>query len=332
MEKIDTKTKIINFIENRERVSITQLVDFLGFSRQIVHRHLSQLINNGVLKKEGTPPKVFYSLADTEKEHIDFKIPKELSDIIDDNFFQINPKGERQEGVTAFVEWCNKRGFNVEKKAKEYKETLNKYEKYKKDGLISGMYKMKKTFTEAYLDEVFYLDFYNIEIFGKTKLGQMMLYAKQSQNRKLIKELTEEIKNKVLKLIKDKKIDAVGFVPPTVKREVQFIKEIEKNLNLPLPKILLSKIKGEYVVPQKTLNKLEDRIENAKQIRLHAMGKVVDNKIPIYRNILLIDDALGSGATINEIARQIKNLNLSKKVTGLAITGSFSGFDVISEV
>ena len=49
--------------------------------------------------------------------------------------------------------------------------------------------------------------------------------------------------------------------------------------------------------------------------------------------MLLIDDAVGSGATLNETAKQIRNKKLaSGKIIGLAITGSFKGFDVISEV
>lgn len=43
-------------------------------------------------------------------------------------------------------------------------------------------------------------------------------------------------------------------------------------------------------------------------------------------------DAIGSGATLNEIACQIKSKNIAKKVVGLSITGSFQGFDIISEV
>ncbi|MCX6791373.1 MAG: hypothetical protein NTV62_04290, partial [Candidatus Gribaldobacteria bacterium] len=114
--------------------------------------------------------------------------------------------------------------------------------------------------------------------------------------------------------------------PPTVKREVQFMKELEKNLALKNNKIEVTKIKTSVVVPQKTLNKLEDRVENAKKTF------VVEGNEG-YKNILLIDDAIGSGATLNEIALQIRERGIiSGKIIGLAITGSIKGFDVISEV
>jgi predicted amidophosphoribosyltransferase len=48
--------------------------------------------------------------------------------------------------------------------------------------------------------------------------------------------------------------------------------------------------------------------------------------------VLLIDDAIGSGATINETARKLKERGLAKRIIGLAVTGSFKGFDVIQEV
>lgn len=80
------------------------------------------------------------------------------------------------------------------------------------------------------------------------------------------------------------------------------------------------------MVPQKTLTKLEDRIENAKNTIF------VDDR-QVHDNILLIDDAVGSGATLNETALQIKRKKLcTGKIYGLAIVGSFKDFDVISEV
>jgi predicted amidophosphoribosyltransferase len=110
-----------------------------------------------------------------------------------------------------------------------------------------------------------------------------------------------------------------------VARKTQFIKELERLLDINLPKLKIVKAAGEVAVPQKTLSKLEDRIDN-------AAGTIFIDDRRIFKNILLIDDAIGSGATLNETARKIKEKGLAKKVIGLAITGSFKGFDVISEI
>lgn len=50
-----------------------------------------------------------------------------------------------------------------------------------------------------------------------------------------------------------------------------------------------------------------------------------------FNSILLIDDAVGSGATLNEVAGKLKNQSIAKQVFGLAITGSFKDFYVITE-
>lgn len=188
------------------------------------------------------------------------------------------------------------------------------------------MQKIRATFkSNLFLDDVYYLDFYSIERFGKTKLGQILLYAKQSQNKKLMKELIDDIRPAVEGTIKKFNIDGVGFVSPTVKREVQFMNELKKKLDLKAKEIKITKIKTNITIPQKTLNKLDDRIENAqKTFAIEEMGR--------YKNILLIDDAIGSGATLNEIAKKLKSKGVAKKVIGLAITGSFKGFDVVSEI
>jgi phosphoribosylpyrophosphate synthetase len=211
-------------------------------------------------------------------------------------------------------------------KADEYVSIYNKYEKLKEAGVISGQSKMDDTFGELLcIDDVFYADFYAWEIFGKTKLGQLLLYSKQSQDKKMMKEVVGEIEATVKKIIKTKKIDAVGFIPPTVRRQTQFMKMLQKYLNIALPVVEIIKVQTDVITPQKTLNKLQDRIENANNT---IFVKENNN----YKNVLLIDDAVGSGATLNQVACKIKKKNIAQKVYGFAVTGSVKGFDVISEV
>ena len=167
---------------------------------------------------------------------------------------------------------------------------------------------------------------YSIEIFGKTKVGQLLLYAKQSQDIKLMNQLIDDIKPAILQVIERYKIDGVLFVPPTIQRENQFMRQLEKRLALSLRKVEVAKVKTPIIIPQKTLSKLDDRIINAQQT-------IIVNDNNKYKNILIIDDAVGSGATIHETAKKIRQKNIcSGSVIGLAITGSAKGFDVISEV
>ncbi len=49
-----------------------------------------------------------------------------------------------------------------------------------KDGFINGMDKLKNTkgYEKIWLDEIYYLDFYAIERFGKTWLGTLLALRK----------------------------------------------------------------------------------------------------------------------------------------------------------
>ena len=50
-------------------------------------------------------------------------------------------------------------------------------------------------------------------------------------------------------------------------------------------------------------------------------------------NVLIVDDATGSGATLNETANKIRKITDKKiKIIGYSVVGSYKNFDVISEV
>jgi DNA-binding Lrp family transcriptional regulator len=324
--KTNTSKKIIEYIQEKGRATPNDLVGYLSISPQAVFKHLRKLVEKKILTKTGRPPKVYYAAAADLTSKKIISIEPVLEKTIEENFLTITPSGESKPGMEGFIHWCNKFNLPIQKTAREYQRTLKKYEAHKMHGLINGMDKFKNTFNKVYLNKVFYLDFYAIERFGKTKLGQWLLFAKQGQDRKLIRALTETIKPQVDIIIRKHDIDGVGFIPPTIKREIQFMKEMQRNLDLAIKTISIVKLKPPIIVPQKTLNKLSDRIENAKKT-------IVVNEEGHYKNILLIDDAVGSGATFNETAAQIRDKEICDgKIIGLAITGSYKGFDVISEI
>ena len=296
-------------------------------NRNAGRRLKCQLQQQSKIQKIGTPPKVFYSLVDEKPLSNTIPFNTKEKKFLDAHFYWITPLGKVKEGASGFTWWCQNRSLPIEKTYLEYQLTIEKYKKYRSNhDLISGLSKMKTTFEKVFMDDLFYIDFYAIERFGKTKIGQILNLAKQSQNVSQINFLIDLIKGPIQNLTKKLSIDCMGFIPPTVKREVQIMTQFKKKLHFNLPVLTLTKIKTPIIVPQKTLSKLSDRIENA-----NATIIVEDNRV--YKNILLVDDAVGSGATLNETARHIRDKKLcTGKIYGLAITGSFKGFEVINEV
>ncbi len=323
--KNSTAIKIQKFIGKGGQVTAKQIEDHFMISRQAVHRQLRKLEEAHLIEKIGTPPKVYYYLPEKEGVASDVKLPPKTQAFIQENYLYISPLGQVEPGVKGFLEWCESRKQHPEQAAEDYVKTLKKYQSHQKNGLINGLPKAKDTFDKVHLNKLFYLDFYSIERFGKTELGQLLLYAKQSQNKRFIRDLGLQIKPRIERMVERFEIDAICFTPPTVKRELQLMTELEKQLKIDLPSVLIVKVSNAIAIPQKTLSKLEDRVENARRT-------IVVNETRQFKKVLLIDDAVGSGATMNETAKQLKEKGIATRVIGLALVGSFKGFEVISEV
>lgn len=341
--KTDTRQKILNFVEANGQITVQDLIGFLGHSPQAIHRQLKQLVQSQQLQKIGMPPRVFYQIDPTSQSKTSPKLTNDLvllnkTGIVENNFVQILPNGTELVGTTAFKNWCDKRGFDLDQYVDKYNQIYNKYEIYKtQEGLIDATNKLTKTYaTEVFLDKMFYLDFSAYEIFGKTKTYTHLLYAKLNEDKKLMFEIFESLnlKAKIGEFIQKNSIQAVSFVPPTVPRKTQFQTELKKYLQLALPHIEVYKLKTPILVPQKTLSLPEDRIVNSQTTF------VVPQTIEVA-NILLIDDFAGSGATLNFIAQKLRQKNRVKncQIYGLALCGTPNGvvdnstkFEVVKEV
>lgn len=323
------KKDILNYLKLNLEATPKQISNNFGVSRQLVHRYLAQLLAEGKLSKIGKSPLVYYQYIEkktvkaTSNAQVVEDVNHEYNEI---DFIEITVDGRYLKGIEAFEYWCAMRNQPVEKTLGEYKKTLLKYVQYKKNGFIDGTQKLLNTkgFDKIGLDKLFYIDFYAIERFGKTKLGKLMHFGKQSQSIKLINEIIDISLPTVQKIIKHFKVDAVAYIPPTLPRSVQIMNEFEHKFSINLPHIKLIKVKGEIVVPQKALSKIQDRI-------LNTQKSIVVGESKKYDTILIIDDAVGSGATLNETANKIKAKGIAKTVYGLAITGSYKGFEVLSE-
>lgn len=323
------KEKIKAIFDKQSEWSAKEIADKLLVSKQMVHIVLNSLVEEGLIKKLGRAPKTVYRPIGTEgKTAKQTLLTDSQNEFLLNEFLLITEAGEMKDGLNGFEIWCRQRNLPIEKTVNEFISTRSKYLSYfDPNGFIDGMEKLKSTkgFSAIHLDRLYYLDFYAMERFGKTKLGTLLHYAKQGQSKFLMKILVDATREKVHTLCKHLAIDAALFVPPTIKREVQLMKFLQTHINLSLPMLKVRKISGIIPVPQKSLTKLEERITNAQITFAVAEDRV-------FNHVLLIDDAVGSGATVNEIAGKLKQKGVADKVSALAITGSFEGFDVITDV
>jgi hypothetical protein len=217
--------KIIQLFDLQSEWTIKDIVARLDSSKQMVHLALNRLLEEGRVVKYGRTPKTFYVkkiIAEKTAELAD--ISKQETDWLDAEFLLITETGDLKKGYEAFDLWCKQRKLPVAKTLVEYKKTKEKYKQYYgANQVIDGMEKLNSTkgYDAIYLDKLFYLDFYAIERFGKTRLGTLIHYAKQGQNKFLMKILVQEINEKMNALLLQYKVEAICFVPPTIRREVQ---------------------------------------------------------------------------------------------------------------
>lgn len=330
----DTKERIIEYITNNGQARVHDLVRFLNISSVAVHKHLRRLVADDTIQRAGKPPIVFYTLVPKPSISVSQEpsFPDYIKGVIDANFLSITPEGKLLYGIAGFTYWANlyQKNKPLLSLAKEYTKVLEQKKEFTtKEGLIDATAKLTNTFQKSYVDHLFYQDIYSYPLFGRTKLAKLVMHAKQAENKILIDQIASLAKPVIEKLIKKFDITAIGFIPPTVPRRLQFIDELEARLNLPLPKIDLVKVMaGDIPIPQKTLVKLEERIINARSsIYLRHIAE------PSFPNVLLVDDVAGSGASFNETANKLKGVKIGYKlIVAFALVGNVKGYDVIRQI
>jgi hypothetical protein len=325
MTKLSAESKnVLDSIKTYSPVRSSQLENLLGVSSKTIYKHLSRLLDECEIIKTGSTPLVFYSPAKTFPETLMVNDSDDY--LIEKNYIFVSPSGVIFKGINGFQIWCNKNKFDFEDQKQKLVKRIKEVEKLKIDGLISAKQIILSGKKDLYLDELYFSDFYTADHFGKTKLGQLVYLGKGSQSKEVIKEVANLIKKPLNLLINKYDIKHVFFIPPTVQRKIQFLQALKGYLKLDLKEANVMKTPG-VNVPQKTIKKLEDRIENARNTI------AVDPTQELKGNILIIDDATGSGATLNETAKKIRKLVGPRiKIIGYSVVGSSKGFDVISEV
>lgn len=327
----DTRLKIIEYVQKHEKARVHELVPELNLSHAAIHRQVKKLVSEGILQKVGTPPLVFYALQKRPSVKIDISFSPQEEKIITDNFLYITPDGKLLYGMEGFLDWAHlyqpKQGFP--KFAHDYTAIIEEKRGASPKGWIDATAKIAESFPDTPITKLLFADIYSYPVFGRTKLAKLVMHSKQAENKALTQNISNTVKPIIERIIKTFHIDAVGFIPPTIPRPVQFMAEFEKDLALKNPKIDLVKvIPGDIPIAQKSLQSVGERLINAQE-SIYPKNAVE----PPYQNVLLIDDVAGSGASFQETARKLRKIGVgTKSIIAFAIVGNLKGYDVIRQM
>lgn len=326
--KTDTRQQILKIIEEHDQIRPHDLLKELEIKKAALYLQLKKLLQQNKITKQGRPPLVFYSLVDeSDSKETSIDISSAKLDVIRQEYLYVTAEGELKYGLDGFIDWFSQTSQNqsITVLAEEYIKARRQFSA-NKHGWVNASSKFQQTFTDFSLEKVCYADFYSLPKFGKTKLGLQTLHGKQAQHRGLIEKVAAKIKPIIHKIILKHEIKAAAYVPHSIPRKIPFLKVVKSELRLSLPEVELVKAyKGTLPVAQKSLSKLEERIKNAKETILVKKPEIS------FEKVLLIDDVVGSGATLNETAKKLKKRGVAE-VFGFAVVGSVKGFEVIQEV
>lgn len=325
--KTKTLENIISYIsENGPQRPADLAVEF-KISPQALHAQLRKAIGNKTLQRIGQPPHTRYGVVFKQ-----IQLPKLKADLergLEQGFSYLAPSGAMLFGREAFDSWVLAKGLikDYVNLAKAYGDQRAAIYSSIRQYPIDTLPRVKSILPDCQLDSAVISDFYAIPQFGKTTLGNLIHAVKTAFNQRLFEQVVSLIEIEITAVVKQHRIEAVLFVPHSIPRKRQFLPELRQRLKLSLPEIQVEKIFVDGIpVAQKSLSKISERIDNAANtLFLRSSNKS-------YNNVLIIDDAIGSGGTVNEIARKLKQRSKVKHCHAYAVVGSYKGFDVISAV
>jgi len=331
--------QILECFASRRDLSPTEIAEQLWKSRAIVHRYLGHLVETWKLRKIWTTPNVRYILTEEniwkvidKKSDIPlWAIPYQVQKTLNDTFLKFSPLWERLDGTLGFSEWCTERWLDILQKAEQYLKIVHYIDTLQDDcGLLDATGVFAKDFEDSPFSRVYYADQYTWMDFWRGKLAELTFYAKITQNKALLEESLSGILPKLQCLIARENIDAIAITPWSIERKNQLLSILWKKLKtLGIPQISLVKYyKNNITIPQKSLKTKNERLQNARNtIFVEDISTVVD-----FQKVLLIDDFVGSGATLHETALKLHQAGASCIIWFAFVWNTNLSYDVINEI
>lgn len=327
---------IRSLLQDWEKRKLSQIAEALNISRPTANKYLKELFQNWEISKiwSGAHSTYLIPQVDKKEKKSDFSslyknpFPYEEAKLLDEKFFKYDSDGRILKWVEGFLLRCKKRDLNPKHKISAFDAINQQINNHRTQcGLLNIINQFKIKHEYSALDELFYADAYTRAEFGRGALSEQMFFAKQHQDKQQLKSLISLFYRNLECLLTTFDIDAIGLTPPSISRKVQILDLVDQLLDPSIPRIPLVKYSpSKILIPQKSLKRPEERIQNAKNT-IFIRGEHID-----YHTVLLIDDFVGSGATLNETAIKLKTAWV-KKIIGFAFFGNLDlKYEVINEM
>ena len=315
-----SERKLLTAIQDNPDVSPGELVILVGLSRSTVQGGLRMLVRGGFVEKQGSSPQVRYRAVNG------------VSAVVQDSFIYRGVSGDLLFGTDGLRRWSEGR-FEGKKFADIvylYEDSFMAYQRKKEDELFFTMdASLKIPSSDIVFDTLRCLDLYTLRIGGETKRTKeavLLEVAKGSGNPAKIKDLVHDyIVSSVKKInvvVGKEGVDGVAFIPPTAIRKVQIMRLLQTEfVNHNCHGADDVGIRRDFSdsnllrQEQKHVASVKNRIINARNTyKVVRSGKS-------YKKLLLVDDLVGSGATVNEVARKFKESGVAEEVHCLCLVG-----------
>ena len=312
--------KLFKVIQDNPDVSPAELSSLVAASRSAVHSGLQVLLQRGFIEKQGAPPRVYYRAVDG------------VSEAVQDSFLYKNASGGLLFGMEGFAMWSEGRfgTLPLADKVRLYEESFAAYQQEKESGLFFEMDAgLKIPSADIVFDSLRCFDLYTLQVGEETKRTKAAVLLEvikgsgsPAKMRDLVQGYVVSSVEKINTIIEKDGIDGVAFVPPTAMRKVQIMRMLESAFTdrnghgvdcVGIRRDFTGS--DSFRQEQKHIASVANRVTNARNTyRVTRSGTV-------YEKLLLVDDLVGSGATVNEIARKFKEAGVAKEVHCLCLIG-----------
>jgi len=333
-----TMQKVLRAFSDGKEHKVWDIVSQVKMSRPTVHKYINKLLKEKKLVKFENGSHSTYQISN--EKYIPWNVWKIYryehdfsyrdNKILEENFFKYTPDGNILSGVQGFIYRCKQRNFDEKQAFENYKSIYETIETlYTSCGVLDATEEFSKHVELMGLSHLFYTGQYKRNEFGRSSIAEQGFYGKQTQNYDILHQVCSQAVYKIECLIKQYSITALAFTPPSLDRKVQIMDVLDSLLHhIDLPRVTLFKdYPNGIITAQKSLRKPSDRIMNAKNTIY-----VYDENVSQYDSVLLIDDFVGSWATLNETAKKLLDAGV-KRVMWCALVWNLDfSYDVISEM